>query len=62
MALKVSTTTNTTQTFVGCYTLRLSQPANQTTPPFQPMGIISGKFTQVANGTDVNPLLPTACN
>jgi len=62
LALKVSTTTNITQTFVGCYTLRLSQPANQTTPPFQPMGIISGKFTQLANGTDVNPLLPAACN
>jgi hypothetical protein len=61
-ALKVLTTTNSTQTFVGCYTLRLPQPANQATPPFQPMGIITGKFTQVANGTDINPLLPAACN
>jgi len=26
------------------------------------MGIIAGKFTQVANGTDITPLLPTACN
>ncbi len=58
----VLTTTNTTQTFVGCYTLRLGQPAVQATPPFQPMGIVAGKFTKVANGTAVAPLLPTACN
>jgi hypothetical protein len=58
----VLTTTNTTQTFVGCYTLRLGQPAVQATPPFQPMGIVAGKFTKVANGTAVAPLLPAACN
>jgi hypothetical protein len=62
LAEKVTTTTNVTQTFVGCYTLHLSQPAIQATPPFQPMGIISGKFNQVANTTDVNSLLPSACN
>jgi hypothetical protein len=62
LAMKVLTTSSTIQTFVGCYTLRLAQPAVQATPPFQPMGIISGKFTQVANGTDVVPLLLTACN
>jgi hypothetical protein len=58
----VLTTTNTIQTFVGCYTLRLSQPTVQATPPFQPMGIVSGKFTQVTNGTATAPLLSTACN
>jgi hypothetical protein len=57
----VTTTSATTQTFVGCYTLRLGQPTVQMTPPFQPMGIISGTFTQVANGTDVVSMLPTAC-
>ena len=62
LATKVLTTTNTTQTFVGCYTLHLAEPSFQATPPFQPMGIISGKFNQVANGTDENALLPTACN
>jgi hypothetical protein len=62
LATKVLTTMNSTQTFVGCYTLRLGQPANQTMPPFQPMGITTGKFTQVNNGSDVNSLLPTACN
>jgi hypothetical protein len=61
LAEVVTTTSATTQTFVGCYTLRLGQPANQMTPPFQPMGIIAGTFTQVANGTDVGSMLPTAC-
>jgi hypothetical protein len=62
LALKVLTTASSTQTFVGCYTLRLSQPAVQGTPPFRPMGIVSGKFTQVSNSTDVVPMLATACN
>jgi hypothetical protein len=62
LAMKVLTTSSTKQTFVGCYTLRLAQPAVQATPPFQPMGIIAGKFTQVSNGTDIAPQLPTACN
>ena len=62
LAEKVLTTGSTTQTFVGCYTLRLGQPANQTTPPFHPMGITAGQFSQVANGSDVTALLATACN
>jgi hypothetical protein len=62
LATHVTTTSNATQTFVGCYTLRLAQPAVQGTPPFQPMGIIDGTFTQVSNSADVNALLPTACH
>jgi len=62
LAEMVLTTSSTRQTYVGCYTLRLGQPANQTTPPFQPMGITAGKFNQVANGTNLTSLLPTACN
>jgi hypothetical protein len=62
LALHVLTTSSTKQTFVGCYTLRLAQPAVQGIPPFQPMGITAGKFQQVNNSVNVNPLLPTACN
>ena len=62
LAEVVLTMTSTTQTFVGCYTLRLAQPAVQGVPPYQPMGIVSGKFNQVANGTNVNALFTTACN
>ena len=61
LAEVVQTVSSGTKTFVGCYTLRLAQPAVQGTPPFEPMGIIDGTFTQVANGTDVAPLLVTAC-
>jgi hypothetical protein len=62
LAMKVLTTSGAKQTFVGCYTLHLAQPAVQATPPFQPMGIIAGKFSQVDNSADVNTLLPAACN
>jgi hypothetical protein len=61
VGMKVLSTSNTTQTFVGCYTLRLAQPANQTVPPFHPLSIVSGKFSQVDNSADINSLLPTAC-
>lgn len=61
LSTRVLTTTGGTQTFVGCYTLRIAQPAVQTVPPFRSMGIISGKFTQVGNNSDVNSLLPSAC-
>lgn len=62
LAMIVKTTTNTTQTFVGCYTLHLANPGMQGTLPFEPLGITKGQFKQVANGTDVNPLLGSACN
>jgi hypothetical protein len=61
VGFKVSTTSNTTQTFVGCYTLRLAQPANQAQPPYHPLSIVSGQFNQVDNNADVNALLPAAC-
>jgi hypothetical protein len=62
VAMKVITTTNTQQTFVGCYTLHLANPGVQGTLPFQPLAITVGKFKQVANSTNVTPLLATACN
>jgi hypothetical protein len=62
VAMKVLTTSNTQQTFVGCYTLHLSNPGIQGALPFEPLGITVGKNKLVANNTDVNPLLATACN
>jgi hypothetical protein len=58
----VKTTGNTTQTFVGCYTLHIANPGIQGTLPFQPLGITKGQFKVVPNGTDLAPLLATACN
>ena len=62
LAMNVITTSNTQQVFVGCYTLHLANPAIQSMMPFQPLGIVNGKFTKVANGVNVTPLLTTACN
>lgn len=62
LAMNVITTSNTQQVFVGCYTLHLANPVIQSMMPFQPLGIVSGKFRQVANGVNVIPLLATACN
>ncbi len=61
VALLAQTTSNQTQTYVGCYNLHLAQPAVQATPPFQPLGIISAKVKQVANGTDTGSMLGQAC-
>jgi hypothetical protein len=58
----VTTTSNTQQTFIGCYTLHLANPGMQGTLPFEPLGITAGTFKQISNGTSLNPLLATACN
>jgi hypothetical protein len=62
VALKVRTVSATTQTWVGCYTLHLSQPGIQGTLPFAPLGIIDGKLKKVDNAVNTAPLLATACN
>ena len=61
LAMRVQKTDTSIQTFVGCYTLQLAQPAGQYTPPFQPMGITAGNFNVVDNNVDVNTLLSAAC-
>ena len=62
LAMKVITTSNTQQTFVGCYTLHLSNPGFQGTLPFEPLGITAGKFTLVSNSANLAPLIAAACN
>jgi len=51
----------TQQLFVGCYTLHISQPAVQGTPPFRPLGIRSATVAPVAAGTDTNAAMATTC-
>lgn len=58
----VQTTSGDTQTFVGCMTLHLSNPAFQATLPFEPLGIKDSHFSLVPNGSDLVPLLVTACD
>ena len=62
LAMKVLTTSAATQTFVGCFSLHLTEPSLQVSYPFQPMGLVSGKFKSVANDADTRPLLASACN
>lgn len=61
LAMIVTTTVGSTQTFVGCYTIHLSNPNAQGSLPFKPMSISNGYFTQYPNGTDVSSLLGSAC-
>jgi hypothetical protein len=58
----VQTTSATTKTYVGCYTLHISNPGIQGAPPFRPLAITNGKFSLVANDADISSLLQTACN
>ncbi|HVB64295.1 MAG TPA: hypothetical protein VNE17_06160 [Nitrolancea sp.] len=54
-------TDGSTQTFVGCYTTHLAQPAIQSTPPFQPLGIQKAQVKKVANGANTASLMAQAC-
>ena len=61
VVLESTLTNGTKQTFSACYTLHISQPTVQGTPPFQPLGIRSATAKQVENGSDPAKLLSTAC-
>lgn len=50
------------QTFAACYTLHLSQPGLQETPPFKPLGIRSAKAQQIENDADLTATLAAACD
>lgn len=61
VTLHATHTDGNTQTFVGCYTLHISQPAVQATPPFRPLGIRSAALVEAAAGADTAALMATAC-
>jgi hypothetical protein len=56
-----TTTGGGTQTFVGCYTVHLGDPANQAVPPFQPMAIQAAHIRQVPNDANTGVLMSTVC-
>ncbi len=58
VALSAEDDTGAYQTFAGCYTIRLSQPANQDVP-FRPMAIEAGTLSPT--DTPYADALPTAC-
>lgn len=49
VTMRATTTGGGVQTFVGCYRLRLRQPAGQTAPPFRGLAIESASVVQIAN-------------
>ena len=55
------TSTGVTQTYAGCYILRLGDPLNQTVPPFAPMAIHSASVKSYPNSSDHAALLAQAC-
>jgi hypothetical protein len=59
--LQSTTTDKGDETFVGCYTLHLGNPANQTEPPFQPLAIQKASVKQVTGAQNAQELLDTAC-
>lgn len=61
VSMKVLTTDNQTQVYVGCYTLHLSQPGVQATPPFQPLAITAGDF-KLIGAASLDSSLAAACN
>jgi hypothetical protein len=60
-ALVATSTGGEVRTYVACYTLHLSQPSVQGTPPYQPLAIRSATVKQVANTTNLAQALTTAC-
>ncbi len=61
VTLRAQLEDGTTQTFVGCYVLHLSNPDIQAAPPFQPLAIDSAHVEEVANDADTNTLLSEVC-
>lgn len=49
------------KTFVGCYTLHMTQPHLQSNIPYQPLGISEASVDLVDNTVDIAGLLSTAC-
>jgi hypothetical protein len=61
ITLVATTTSGAIQTFVGCYTLHLSNPSIQGTPPFQPLAVSNAKVQKVDNNADTTKLMAAAC-
>ena len=61
VTLVSQSTTGSSQTYVGCYTLHLSQPGIQGVPPFSPLGIENASVQSVGAQADLASLLASAC-
>jgi hypothetical protein len=61
VSLVARTTAGATETFVGCYTLHLAQPAIQAEPPYRPMAISSAAIRTVPNDARTADLMGSSC-
>jgi hypothetical protein len=61
VTLTAQNSDGTTQIFVGCYVLHLSQPAIQATPPFQPLAIRSATIEEVGTADEAATMMATVC-
>lgn len=59
--LTATTTSGETRTFVGCYTLHLSNPGIQSEPPYRPLAIVDAEVAPVSNDADTASLMEQAC-
>ncbi len=59
--LHTTQTDGSQQTYVGCYTLKQVQPANQGVPPFRPTGIFTATVAAAAADADTTALMAAAC-
>ncbi|MCX6022077.1 MAG: hypothetical protein NTZ05_10190 [Chloroflexi bacterium] len=61
VALTATMTDGATQRFVGCYSLHLSQPSIQGTPPFRPLAIRSASLQEAPAGAGAAPPAGGTC-
>lgn len=59
VAIEAANADGSVQSFAGCYTLRLTQPAAQEIPPFRPLAIEQGELAP-AEGP-LEEILPGSC-
>ncbi|MAT43687.1 MAG: hypothetical protein CL609_15225 [Anaerolineaceae bacterium] len=59
VAVRLTQTGGSIQTLQGCYTLHLSLPGIQATPPFEPIGIRERNLTAADNTTSLMDILNT---
>lgn len=60
VAIEATDRDGASETFSGCYTLKLAQPSLQATPPFQPMTIVEGELAPSEGALET--ALPAQCS
>ncbi|WMT87752.1 hypothetical protein NO932_03840 [Pelagibacterium sp. 26DY04] len=59
VAIEATDRNGASETFAGCYTLKLAQPVLQATPPFRPLAIMEGNLEPSEGALET--ILPSQC-